>query len=123
MAGEMIVEYQRYSPLKFSMVDEPPELEQAELNQLMKIEWTNILTRLWTAIGKDPDIKRLKIYSDNLQSVKYGLLFRAIDRVLRDHTYSSVPPLGTIWEAIEQEMGRKRADLYFQEALENWEPN
>jgi hypothetical protein len=90
-----------------------------QIYQAALAEWTGILSQLWTAIGKPIEPERLKVYCDQLGSVKMGLLEKAIQRVLRENTWSNVPPVGTIWQAIRNELGNPY-DLQF--ALEHWQP-
>jgi hypothetical protein len=93
---------------------------EQEIYQAALAEWTGILAQLWTAIGKPIEPERLQVYRDQLGDVPLGLLERSIRRVLRENTWSNVPPIGTIWQAIRKELG----DPYdLQIAIENWQPS
>jgi hypothetical protein len=83
------------------------------------IEWTGVLAQLWTAIGKPIDPDRLRIYRDQLKFVPQGLLELAINRVMRESTWHTVPAIGVIWQAIRKELG----DPYDLDiALREWSP-
>jgi hypothetical protein len=67
-------------------------------------EWTGILAQLWTGIGKPIDPERLKIYRDQLKNVPLGLLELSINRVMKNTTWHTVPPVGVVWQAIRKEL-------------------
>jgi hypothetical protein len=91
---------------------------EQEIYEAALADWMGVLGQLWTAIGKPIESNRLKVYRDQLGDVPLGLLEKSIARVLRENTWSNVPPVGTIWQAIRKELG----DPYdLQVALENWQ--
>ena len=96
------------------------EMTPEQEYDLLSTEWYKVLSGLWVAIGKEVDPARLEIYGKALADVKLGLLEKAIERVLRENTYSNVPPVGTIWQAVRRELGNPH-DLAY--ALENWHPD
>lgn len=90
-----------------------------EIYQAALAEWMGILAQLWIGIGKTPEPERLKVYRDQLATIPLGLLEKAIARVMRENTWSNVPPVGTIWQAIRKELGNPH-DLDY--SLEEWQP-
>jgi hypothetical protein len=79
---------------------------QRDVDQTAEIsEWVGELVRLWDAVGKPLDASRLEIYQRELGDIPLGLLRLAISRVIRENTYSNVPPVGTIWAAVRKELG------------------
>jgi hypothetical protein len=68
-------------------------------------EWVGELARLWDAVGKPLEADRLAIYQRELADIPLGLLERTISRVIRENTYSNVPPVGVIWKALRVELG------------------
>jgi hypothetical protein len=76
-----------------------------QIYESAKREWLSVLMQLWTAIGKPVEPERLKVYRDQLSIVPLGLLELAITRVMQENTWSNVPPVGTIWQAIRKILG------------------
>lgn len=79
--------------------------------------WVGELARLWEAIGKPLDADRLAIYQRELSGIPLGLLEKTISRVIRENTYSNVPPVGAIWQALRAELGHPRDVM---DAIEQW---
>lgn len=79
--------------------------------------WVGELARLWDAIGKPLDADRLAIYQRELADIPLGLLERTMSRVIRENTYSNVPPVGVIWKALRAELGDPRDVM---DAMEQW---
>lgn len=67
-------------------------------------EWVGILSRLWVAYDKPLDSERLTIYRNMLEKVPMGLLDLAVNRVIREHQYNSVPSVGDVWKAVRKEL-------------------
>lgn len=76
-----------------------------ELYQTPLEEWLTVLSRLWTAYDKPLDPDRLALYQRTLAIVPMGLLELAIDRVIREHVYNSVPTVAQVWAAVRKELG------------------
>jgi hypothetical protein len=85
--------------------------------QMALEEWLGVLSRLWTAFDKPVDPIRLTIYRDALGKVPMGLLEKAIERVLHEHTYSNVPTIGEVWAALRKEL-HNPYDI--DQAIEQW---
>lgn len=92
-------------------------LSDEEINQAAQKEWLEVLVRLWEAVDKPVDVKRLKNYSRELGSVPMGLLEAAVSRCIRENTYTNVPSVGKVWEAVRKEL-RNPYDL--DAAIETW---
>lgn len=89
-------------------------------DELVK-EWTGIIESLWIAVGKDPDVERMKLYAKNLASVPMGLLQAGVTRAIRENgKYQTVPTISAIWTAISKELGDP-PDL--ESAIERWVDN
>jgi hypothetical protein len=88
-----------------------------EIYEEASFEWLQVLVRMWDAIDKPVDIKRLENYERELSSVPMGLLKSAVSRCIRENTYTSVPSVGKVWEAIRKELGNPR-DI--DESIERW---
>jgi hypothetical protein len=95
----------------------PVTMTDQEIYNAALEEWTGIIAQLWTGIGKPVEQDRLKIYCDQFGKVPLGLLELTINRVMRENTYSNVPPVGVIWQVIRQELSNPY-DL--NEAIESW---
>lgn len=69
-------------------------------------EWLDCLVKMWDAVDKDVDEKRLAIYVEQFQEIPLGLLEIAVSRAIRNNgSYMSVPSVGALWQAIKQETG------------------
>ena len=69
-------------------------------------EWLECLVKMWNAVDKDVDDKRLAIYAEQFKAIPLGLLEKAVDRAIRNNgSYMSVPSVGALWQAIKQETG------------------
>ena len=98
------------NPFKRTMSD-------GEIQQAATKEWTEILVRLWDAIDKPVDVKRLQNYYRELAGVPFGLLEASVSRCIRENTYTNVPSIGKVWEAVRKELG----DPYdIDQGIENW---
>ena len=81
-------------------------MQQPDVDQTIEMnEWVGELVRLWDAVGKPLDASRLEIYQRELGDVPLGLLRLAVSRVIRENTYSNIPPVGTVWAAVRKELG------------------
>lgn len=81
------------------------EKTDEEVFDMAMADWLGQLIRLWDAVGKPLDADRLEIYRRELSDVPLGLLEHAVSRVIRENTYSNIPPVGTIWKAVRAELG------------------
>ncbi len=88
-----------------------------EVDQAARKEWLEVIARLWEAVDKPIDAARLKNYQRELAIVPLGLLEKAVSRCIRENTFSNVPPIGKVWEAVTHELGNPH-DIT--QALENW---
>lgn len=80
-------------------------------------EWLEVLAQLWVAFGKALDGEQMIIYQKNLKVVPLGLLDQAINRVIREHRFSSVPTVAQVWAAVRTEL-HNPVDLDY--AIESW---
>lgn len=92
-------------------------------------EWVGTIAQLWEAIGKgdqlnkDPEQKRrLNMYCKQLQIVPLGLLEKGIEYAIRNNTFSTVPPIGTIWEGIRKELDKLNLppQMDIDEKIDRW---
>jgi len=90
----------------------------AEGYDLALEEWLGVLEELWSAVGKPIEPDRLQVYRNALADVPLGLLEVAVRRVIRENTFSVVPPPGAVWEAVRQELGNPQ-DMRL--AIQRWE--
>lgn len=88
-----------------------------EIYQMALEDWLTVLSRLWTAYDKHLDPERLALYQRTLQIVPLGLLENAIDRVIREHVYNSVPTVAEVWTAVRKELGNPH-DI--EQAIDAW---
>jgi hypothetical protein len=77
-----------------------------EIYNLALQEWTGILTKLWTAFGKDPFANeltkaQLKVYKDALGDLPLGILESVVEETIRRHKYNSVPTLGEVQDVLD----------------------
>jgi len=78
----------------------------AELMKQARNEWLAVIQQLWTATGKPVDSERLMIYAKSLDAVPLGLLETAVGNMLQQHTYATVPQVGEVWRAVNDELNR-----------------
>ena len=76
------------------------------LLEMAKAEWEGIVKQLWTASGKPVDSVRFAVYTKSLEAVPLGLLKTAVNNLLKSHIYATVPQLGEVWLAINNELRR-----------------
>lgn len=102
-----------YQPVKGGLVATDAEIEQAA-----NVEWLDILSGMWEAIGKPIDEKRLQKYARELHSIPLGLLEKAVSRAIRNGgDYMVVPTISAIWGALRKEL-KNPYDI--DEAIERW---
>lgn len=90
-----------------------------ELHNAAMKEWAGVLAQLWDAYDKPLDANRLKLYKRQFSIIPLGLLERAVDRAIREHSkYNSVPTVGNVWGAVEKEL---KKDGIFVETIESME--
>jgi hypothetical protein len=80
-------------------------MTDAEIYQMASEEWLSVLGRLWTAYSKDIELDRLQLYQDMLKNIPFGLLEKAVGRVVSEHVYNSVPTVAQVLAAIRKELG------------------
>ena len=66
-------------------------------------DWVNVLTQLWSAIGKPVNDKQLKVYIKQLSDVPMGTLDAIVATVLKEHKYNTVPMLAEIWAVMKRD--------------------
>jgi len=98
---------------------------EEELHRAGMEKWVGTIAELWDAIGKPVDEKRLDLYCRQLVDVPQGLLESGIAYAIRNNTFSTVPPIGLIWEGIRKELAflnpRKGEDI--KDRIERWQQN
>ena len=67
-----------------------------------RIEWLKILSRLWFAIGREPDPRQIAIYEQALGYLPLGLLEETINELLFRHRYNNIPTIAEIAEMAKQ---------------------
>lgn len=80
------------------------EVTDDELYQAAMEEWLNVLARLWVAFDKPLEPVRLALYQSLLNKLPLGLLELAVERVVREHKYNSVPTVAEVWDAVRKEL-------------------
>jgi len=70
-----------------------------------RMEWLKILSRLWIAIGREPDPRQIAIYEHSLGYLPMGLLEETINELLFRHRYNSIPTIAEIAEMAKQIAG------------------
>lgn len=69
-------------------------------------EWIATLTRMWDAVDKPVDDRRLMVYVEEFKDIPLELLGKAVGRAIRNNgVYSNVPTVGALWSAIRKEAG------------------
>ena len=68
-------------------------------------EWTGVLKQLWYAIGKPVDSKQLAVYVKQLGDIPLGVLEDVVARIMREHTWHTVPTIGDIWAVVRKYYG------------------
>lgn len=87
-----------------------------EIHEQARAEWLAVLSRLWIAVGREVDKRQLLVYEQALGMLPLGLLEQAINEVLYQHRYTSVPTIADIAEMAKRIAGS--ANL--QQAGETW---
>jgi len=83
-------------------------------------EWVGILVRMWDAVDKDVDDRRLALYAEEFTNIPLGLLEKAVGRAIRANgKYLSVPSVGAIWDAIRKETG-EHSNMDVLETVQLW---
>ena len=102
-----------YQPVKFKPVPTDVEIERCA-----KVEWLEILSGMWEAIGKPLDEKRLRKYAKELSGIPLGLLDKAVSKAIRNSgDYQVVPTISAVWKAVRHELGNP---YDIDEAIERW---
>lgn len=99
-------------------------LEDAELDQrtrkIFYQEWLGLLVKMWDAVDKEVDEKRLAVYAEQFKPVPFGLLEKAVGRAIRNNgKYLTVPSVGALWDAIRQELGNDTSRDVL-ESIQHW---
>jgi len=84
--------------MNYQSVKEKPVPTDTEIEQCAKMEWLEVLSGMWEAIGKPLDEKRLQKYAKELNGIPLGLLEKAVNRAIRNSgDYQVVPTISAIW--------------------------
>jgi len=75
-------------------------------------DWEGILTKLWTAFGKQLDLAQFKVYRDELGDVPLGVLEHVISEAIKRHKFNSVPTLAEVHEVLRELHPDYRDELY-----------
>jgi|GEM_PF-5091244 len=70
-----------------------------------RMEWLKILSRLWIAVGREPDPRQIAVYEQALGYLPLGLLEETINELLFRHRYNSIPTIAEIAEMAKQIAG------------------
>lgn len=97
-------------------------MTEKELHREAMFGWVETIKQLWDAIGKPVDETRLNVYCKQLSSVPLGLLEAGINYAIRNNTYTTIPPIGLIWQGIRKELTplNLRPDIDIADAIEEW---
>jgi hypothetical protein len=76
-----------------------------EIHEQARAEWLAVLSRLWIAVGREVDKRQLLVYEQALGMLPLGLLEQAINEVLYQHRYTSVPTIADIAEMAKRIAG------------------
>ena len=102
------------------MIQEDQALDEHIRQEAYK-EWLGTLVKLWDAVDKDVDDKRLALYAEEFRCVPLGLLEKAVKRAIRNNgVYLSVPSIGALWVAIKKETG-DHPNMDVMDAVALWE--
>ena len=101
-------EAQRYCELK--LLEKAGEIYDLEVHPRIQLqealdEWTGVLKQLWYAIGKPVDSKQLAVYVKQLGDIPLGVLEDVVARIMREHTWHTVPTIGDIWAVVRKYYG------------------
>ena len=77
-----------------------PSLSDKEINDMLRREWYEILSDLWTSFGKEPPAGRLKIYARQLGIIPLGLLEQSVSLAVRRQKYNTPPTVHAVFEAL-----------------------
>jgi len=100
-----VLEWRGYT-MNYQSVKEKPVPTDTEIEQCAKMEWLEVLSGMWEAIGKPLDEKRLQKYAKELNGIPLGLLEKAVNRAIRNSgDYQVVPTISAIWGALRRELG------------------
>jgi hypothetical protein len=78
-----------------------PTKSDQEIYTLALQEWIGILTKLWTAFGKEVNKAQIKVYKDALGDLPLGILESVVEETIRRHKYNSVPTLGEVQDVLD----------------------
>ncbi len=78
----------------------PPAMSDKETNDMLRREWYEILSDLWTSFGKEPLAGRLKIYARQLGIIPLGLLEQSVSLAVRNQKYNTPPTVHAVFEAL-----------------------
>ncbi|WP_322792943.1 hypothetical protein [Bellilinea sp.] len=74
------------------------DLTNEQIHEHARSEWLAVLSRLWIAIGREVDKRQLLVYEQALGMLPLGLLELAVNEVLYQHRYTSVPTIADVAE-------------------------
>lgn len=92
------------------------EIANQQIQDMARSDWLNVLARLWIASGREVDKRQLMVYEQALGMLPLGLLEAAVNEVLYQHRYASVPTIADVAEMAKRIAGV--ADLH--KASEAW---
>lgn len=70
-----------------------------------RMEWLKILSRLWAALGREPDARQIAVYEQALGFLPVGLLEETINELLLRHRYNNIPTIAEIVEMAKKIAG------------------
>lgn len=112
-----VPEWRGYT-MNYQPVKGKPTSTEIEIEQCAKMEWLEVLSGMWEAIGKPLDEKRLQKYVKELNGIPLGLLEKAVSRAIRNSgDYQVVPTISAIWGALRKELGNP---YDIDRAIERW---
>ena len=94
----------------------------AEIKSMLMKEWSDLFDALWYAIGKPIDQKQKSVYARALSNIPYGLLDKAINKVLKEHKYSNIPTIAEIINAVRSVLGIS-SDANLENNIAIWKNN
>ena len=105
-----------------AMIRAEKNMSDAEIKSLLTKEWSDLFDALWYAIGKPIDQKQKAVYARALSNIPYGLLDKAINKVLQEHKYSNIPTIAEIINAVRSVLGIS-SDANLENNIAIWKNN
>ncbi len=102
-----------------AIVEEDRLLDERSCKAAME-DWVNLLVKMWDAVDKAVDERRLKVYVEEFKAVPLGLLEKSVSRAIRNNgAWLTVPSVGALWAAIRKETG-DLPNMDVMEAVQLW---